>query len=68
MLAARVQDSEESPLLLEEGASRSEAGDLTLIAVRRTIKFASAREQYRSLVKAQITEGRLKTPAAGNQG
>ena len=44
--------SSQSPLLLKEGASRSETGDLTLIAVRRTIKFASVRELYRSFVKA----------------
>ena len=58
----------QSPLLLKEGASRSEAGDLTLIAVRRTIKFASVRELYRSFVSAQITEGRLNSPAAGDYG
>ena len=45
--------------MLKEGAERSEAGDLTLIAVRRTIEFASVRELYRSFVKAQITEERL---------
>ena len=53
-----------SPLLLKEGAERSEAGDLTLIAVRRTIKPASKTVLYRSFVNAQMTEGRLKPPAA----
>ena len=61
-----MKGTERSPLLLKEGASRSEAGDLTLIAVRRTIKFSSVRELYRSFVKAQITEERLKSPAAGD--
>jgi hypothetical protein len=52
--------------LLKEGAERSEAGDLTLIAVRRTIKFASVCELFRFFVTAQKTEERLKSPAAGN--
>ena len=68
MLYGRVEGIEGSPLLLKEGAERSEAGDLTFIAVRRTFLSASVRELYRSFVMAQITEGRLKTPAARDRG